>query len=347
MKHVMIADRDFVMFQATKQALQQNFKISSLPKDTDLQEYFQHNIADIIILTVSTFDTDNFKTYEILTKIPEMVGKPVIFLAEQSDMDLEQRIISLGAEDYIAMPTTPELLIHRISNCIELAELRMERPYLEKYQDAISISFAELVECRDVTTGGHLKNTTRYFNILLQEALKSESYKSIIPVEDTKDLLRSVTLHDIGKIGINDDVLRKESTLNLNEFEYMKTHTTLGKQAFENVIKETGGVRWLYMAKDMAYCHHERWDGTGYPNGLKGDEIPLYARMLTVVDVYDALTSNRAYKKAFSHQKAMDIIIEGKGILFDPDLVNLFVNANMQFEEALNKKCDTNMMERV
>ena len=116
----------------------------------------------------------------------------------------------------------------------------------------------------------------------------------------------------------------------------MKTHTTLGKQAFEKIIKETGGTRWLYLAKDMAYCHHERWDGTGYPNGLKGEEIPLYARMLTIADVYDALTSNRAYKKAYTHQVAMDIIIEGKGSYFDPSLVDLFININQQFEELLH-----------
>ena len=347
MKHVMIADRDVQMFREVSEILQHNFKISTLPQDNDLQEHFQQNIIDMILLTVSTQDTSYFKTYEKLKNIPELKGKPVIFLAWNRDMELEQRALSLGAEDYLVLPITPELLLRRINNCLELEELRRERPYVEKYQDAISLSFAELVECRDVATGGHLKNTTIYFNILLQEALTSEFYKNVIPVEDTKDLLRSVTLHDIGKIGINDDVLRKEDTLDFNEFEYMKTHTTLGMQAFENVIKETGGVRWLFLAKDMAYCHHERWDGTGYPNGLKGEGIPFYARMLTVVDVYDALTSNRAYKKAFTHQNAVDIIMEGKGSLFDPDLVDLFVNAKDKFEEVLNNKCEIDLMERV
>jgi putative two-component system response regulator len=234
------------------------------------------------------------------------------------------------------MPVTPQLLIHKVNELLELNTLRKERPYVEKYQDAISFSFAELVECRDITTGGHLKNTTRYFNILLQEAMVSEKYRNVIPVTEVRDLLRSAMLHDIGKLGITDDILRKESSLDSNEFEYMKTHTTLGKQAFDKIIRETGGTKWLYLAKDMAYCHHERWDGTGYPNGLKGEEIPLYARMLTIADVYDALTSNRAYKKAFSHQKAMEIIVQGKGSYFDPYLVDLFVKANKYFEEMLH-----------
>jgi putative two-component system response regulator len=182
---------------------------------------------------------------------------------------------------------------------------------------------------------------------LLEEAIENGYYKDLISKENAKDLLRSATLHDIGKIGINDDILRKSSPLNYNEYEYMKTHTTLGKETFEKIIRETGGTRWLYLAKDIAYCHHERWDGTGYPNGLKGDEIPIYARMLTVADVYDALTSRRSYKEAYTHQKAMEIITDGKGKLFDPNLVELFVNANQRFEAVLlRKKRDTDTIEK-
>jgi putative two-component system response regulator len=336
MRHILVADHDDEIFQAACQALRFNYTISPLPENSDLQPYFQTNTADMIILTVSETDTSNMKTYEILSKIPEIIGVPVIFFAKHSDLELEQNIIIMGAEEYITLPISPELLLHRVCSCLELCGLRKERPILEKYQDAISQTFAELVECRDVSTGGHLKNTTRYFTILLQEVMKHDSYKERIPYEDTKDLVRSVMLHDVGKIGINDDVLRKESTLNRNEFEHMKTHTTLGKQAFEHVIKKTGGARWLVLASDMAYCHHERWDGAGYPNGLKGEEIPLYARMLTIVDVYDALTSNRAYKEAYSHESAVEIILEGKGTKFDPDLVDVFISINDQFEEALN-----------
>ena len=340
MKHIMIADHDDEMFKVVWQALRLNYMISPLPKNSDLQHYFQTNTADMIILTVSETDTDSMRTYEILTKIPEIIGVPVIFFAKHPNMELEQNLIIMGAEEFITLPISPELLLHRVCSCMELCALRKERPILENYQDAISQTFAELVECRDVSTGGHLKNTTRYFTILLQEVMKHDPYKELIRYEDTKDLVRSVMLHDVGKIGINDDVLRKESTLNRNEFEYMKTHTTLGKQAFEHVIKKTGGARWLLLARDMAYCHHERWDGDGYPNGLKGEEIPLYARMLTIVDVYDALTSNRAYKEAYSHESAVEIILEGRGTKFDPTLVDLFVSINDQFEEALNKISD-------
>lgn len=341
MNYIMISDHDHEMFKSAENALKEYYQISPLPADTDLHGYFEDNETDLIILTVPEAYSGSLVTYNILNDIPEMTGKPVIFLARQPAPELEQRALSSGAYDFITLPVSPELLLHRVNTCLELMALRKEQPYVEKYQDAISVSFAELVEFRDLITGGHLKNTTRYFEILLREAIKSDYYKDIIPSEDTRDLLRAVTLHDIGKIGINDDILRKASPLDYNEYEYMKTHTTLGKQAFEKIIRETGGTRWLYLARDMAYCHHERWDGTGYPNGLKGEDIPLYARMLTIVDVYDALTSNRAYKEAYTHQKALEIIREGRASLFDPKLVDLFIQVNDRFEEALDKKCES------
>lgn len=338
MRYVLVTNYENEIFSLVKRALQDSYEVISLPKNDELMDYLSCNPADIFLLTVSSKDTDSDRTYNIIKEIPEISEKPVIFLAKQRDQEQELRVIKLGAADYIALPISEELLLHRVNNCLELVDLRKEKPYVDKYQDAISFSFAELVECRDETTGGHLKNTTKYFDILLHAAIESGQYKEEIAPEDVGILHRSATLHDIGKIGITDDVLRKASSLNYREFEHMKTHTTLGKQAFEKIIKETGGSRWLYLAMDMAYCHHERWDGSGYPNGLRGIQIPLYARMLTIADVYDALTSDRVYKKAYSHEKAMKIIMEGRGSIFDPALVDLLIKTNKQFEETLLSK---------
>jgi putative two-component system response regulator len=320
-----------------EKALQGHYEVLPLPGSTQLIEALRTRPADLVLLTVSGTGVDGFRKYDIIRRIPEMEERPVIFISDGSDSKTEQKMLSKDAMDYITLPITEELLLHRVNNAVELAELRRERPYVEKYQDAISISFAELVECRDETTGGHLKKTTGYFNILLRAAMNSDAYKDRIAPEDVGALLRSASLHDIGKIGINDDILRKDSSLNYSEYENMKTHTTLGKQTFEKIIKETGGTGWLYLAKDIAYCHHEHWDGSGYPNGLKGEEIPLYARMLTLADVYDALTSRRSYKEAFSHRVATDIIIKGKGSIFDPGLVDLFIKKNREFEEMLSR----------
>jgi putative two-component system response regulator len=323
------------MYEALVETLQKHYQVSPLPEITELKEYLVRNDAELVLLTVSENDTESFDRYEQIKDIPEMIGKPVIFLGKQGNTWIEEKIVSLGALDFIPIPSTAAMLLTKIENVLELHTLRNNRNYVEKYQDAIAISFAELVDCRDETTGGHLKNTTQYFRILLEEVLENHYYKEILEKEDVRDLLRSAILHDIGKIGINDDILRKASPLDYHEYEYMKTHTTLGLQAFEKIIRETGGTRWLYLAKDIAYCHHEHWDGSGYPNGLKGEEIPIYARILTIADVYDALTSTRSYKDAYTHQRAVDIILEGKDRTFDPKLVDIFLAANQRFEEAL------------
>jgi len=335
MRQILLADYDRVMYDALAQVLQDTYQVTPLPPTDGFKEYLINNKIELVILTVSEENTDGFVIFEQIKDIPEMLGKPIVFLAEQSNTWIEEQILLIGAQDYINLPCTAAMLLRKLENCLDLYHLRNNKEYVEKYQDAIAFSFAELVDCRDETTGGHLKNSTRYFHVLLEEALEKGYYKDILRPEEVGDLLRSATLHDIGKIGINDDVLRKTSPLDYHEYEYMKTHTTLGKEAFEKIIRETGGTRWLYLAKDIAYCHHEHWDGSGYPNGLKGEEIPIYARIMAIADVYDALTSSRSYKDAYPHQRAMEIILGGKGSMFDPELVELFEAANDRFEEVL------------
>ncbi len=338
MRQLLISDTNKAMYDRLSQTLSGFYKISSLSQKSDLSEYLQQLTIELILLTVSEHALADDLLYEQIKSIPAACDIPVVFLADQPDTQTEERLLELGVQDFITMPATAAMLYHKLENVIELHTLRKDRNFTDKYQDAISFSFAELVDCRDETTGGHLKNTTQYFKILLEEAMVQEEYKEILHKEDVRDLLRSATLHDIGKIGINDDVLRKTSPLDYHEYEHMKTHTTLGKQAFDKIIRETGGSRWLYLARDIAYCHHEHWDGTGYPNGLKGEEIPIYARLMAVADVYDALTQARPYKCAYTHEQAMKIIIEGKGTLFDPRFVDLFVNANERFKKVLSSR---------
>lgn len=344
MKQILISDADRAMYEAVRETLQDNYVVKPLPQEVDLRSYLVQNRADMVLLPISEENTECFKVYEKIKEIPEMQGKPVIFLTGQKSPRIEVEVLAQGAQDFIELPSTAAMLFTKLENFMELHTLRNNRKFADKYQDAISFSFAELVDCRDETTGGHLKNTMQYFHILLEEAAASDYYKELLAQEDINDLLRSAILHDIGKIGISDDILRKTSPLDYHEYEHMKTHTTLGKQAFEKIIHETGGVRWLYLAKDIAYCHHERWDGTGYPNGLKGEEIPVYARIMAVADVYDALTQVRPYKDAYTHEQATKIIIEEKGRLFDPRLVDLFVAANERFKDTLlskNGNCDS------
>ena len=335
MRKILLADYDKELYEALVRSLQEYYQVDPLSAVTDLKNNLMLGKVELVLLTISENHIEGFRRYEELKDIPEIAGKPVIFLSEQGNTWIEEKLLFLGAPDFILIPATAAMLQAKLENILEFHTLRNNKNYVEKYQDAIAFSFAELVDCRDETTGGHLKNTTQYFRILLEEAIANNYHRDILQQEDLRDLIRSAALHDIGKIGINDDILRKASPLDYHEYEYMKTHTTLGLQTFEKIIRETGGTRWLYLAKDIAYCHHEHWDGSGYPDGLKGEEIPIYARILTIADVYDALTSSRSYKDAYTHQRAVDIILEGKGRTFDPVLVELFVAANKRFEEAL------------
>ncbi len=338
MRRILVADIDIAMYETVVQALADGYSISPLSSADDLKKERSENKPDLILLTVSEECTACFSWYEQRKELPEQEGIPVVFLVGCNCAWIEEKLLEMGAPDFIIAPALPVLLKNRIDSILELYALRDSKRYVERYQDAIAFSFAELVDCRDETTGNHLKNSTLYFHILLEEAIAKGYYKDVLRQEDIRDLLRSATLHDIGKIGISDDVLRKAFPLDYHEYEHMKTHTTLGGQAFEKIIRETGGTRWLYLAKDIAYYHHEHWDGTGYPDGLKGEEIPIYARIMTVADVYDALTSSRSYKDAYTHQQAAQIIIQESGQIFDPKLVDLFLSSQERFEEVLLRR---------
>lgn len=339
MEHVLVIDQEMSILKSAENALQEDYRVSTFTSEEDAIGYMQLYRPDLILISAKTSGKDDFDVFERIRNLTDMRVVPMIVITDALDFEAQKKAITLGAEDFVTKPLDLDVVRNRVRIQMELCFYRNDKSYVERFQDAISISFAELVEFRDETTGGHLKNTTVYFRLLLEEVMKQEDYKNAIDPEDVKDILRSVPLHDIGKIGINDDILRKSSVLNDNEYESMKKHTLLGKRAFEKIIAQTGETRWLNLAKNMAYYHHEYWDGTGYPCGLKGEEIPLYVRVLAIADVYDALTSWRSYKEPFSHEKAMEIIYEGKGTLFDPNLVDLFIKINKQYKQALlNKK---------
>ena len=339
MEHVLVIDQEMSVLNITENALQKNYRVSTFTSEDDAISYMQLYHPDLILLSAKMQGKDDFEVLKRIRKLPDIKDIPVLVITDAKNIEAQKKAIHLGAADFVTKPIDEDILRNRVKMQLELYFYKNDKSYGERLQDAISISFAELVEFRDETTGGHIKNATVYFRLLLEEVMRQEKYRDAIDPEDVKDILRSVPLHDIGKIGINDEILRKSSVLNDKEYASMKKHTLLGKQAFEKIIAQTGETRWLNLAKNMAYYHHERWDGTGYPDGLKEEEIPLYVRVLTIADVYDALTSWRSYKEPYSHERAIEIIQEGKGTLFDPDLVDLFININEQFKQALlNKK---------
>lgn len=205
-------------------------------------------------------------------------------------------------------------------------EVKKQAELISKMQEEIILDFAEMVEARDKCTGDHIKKTSYYVEVIAKELRREGRFADTLTDDYIAQLVRSAPLHDVGKIMISDAILNKPGKLTEEEFETMKTHTTAGKE----ILTKTNGLAlstgYLKEAIDMAYCHHERWDGTGYPSGIRGEAIPLSARIMAVADVFDALVSQRSYKKPFSYEKAVAIIKEESGSHFDPTVVNAFLN---------------------
>ncbi|MDA7848310.1 HD domain-containing protein, partial [Sulfurospirillum sp.] len=198
-------------------------------------------------------------------------------------------------------------------------------------------SMALVVESRDTETGAHIQRTKEYIRYMAEYLYKNGIYKDILTKEFRVLIYKASPLHDIGKVAIPDNILKKPGKLTNDEFDLMKEHPRIGKEVLENALKEHKDNKFLKIALRIAYSHHEKWDGSGYPNGLKGDEIPLEARLMALADVYDALISKRVYKKAFSFEDSEQIIIDGSGTHFDPTLVKAFIQTKDKFKEiAIN-----------
>lgn len=295
---------------------------------------------------------NGFETLSTIKSIPRLSKIPVIFLTALNDQKNEIKCLKLGAVDFIAKPFVPELMLSRIKLHLELSSYRKnleglvneKTQTIENLQDTMVIGLAELVECRDGETGGHIKRTAKYLEILVKSMEEQRLYSDILTSDYVHNMIRSAPLHDIGKIGISDNVLLKQGSFDEAEREYMQQHTILGGRALQKVINSTDGESFLYVAKDMALCHHEKWDGTGYPYGLYKEQIPLCARIMAIADVYDALTSKRPYKKPFTHEKAVQIILEGKGTQFDPDIVDIFKTIAYKFDK-ISKIYNTDLEE--
>ncbi|UCH19568.1 MAG: PAS domain S-box protein [Deltaproteobacteria bacterium] len=203
---------------------------------------------------------------------------------------------------------------------------------LQEARAATILGLAKLAEYRDEGTGTHLERIREYAKIIAEQMSNHPKYKDYITLEYIEDIFRSSILHDIGKVGVPDAILLKPGRLTAKEFEVIKKHAVLGGDALNAIDSKIEGVSFLTLGKEIAYYHHEKWDGTGYPKGLTNEKIPLSARFVALADVYDALTSKRFYKEAYTHEKAREIIIELKGTHFDPDVVDAFLAREKEFK---------------
>jgi putative two-component system response regulator len=304
---------------------------------------------DLILLDVNMPEMDGYKAIMKLKSDRRYTDIPVIFLSSKSDEKSEMRGFDLGAADYVLKPFSLPLLVRRIENQLFIAQQKAQcqrnandlsmlvvqkNAEVFNLQGAIIKTVAHMLELRDKHSAGHIERAQLYIKALIEGLFMTGSYLDEISEWNLDLILPSVQLYDIGKVGIPDYLLAKPARLTTEESEVMRTHVQLGIDAVNKAISETSESAFLLHALHIVGGHHERWDGGGYPGGLRGAAIPLEARLMAIADVYDALVSWRPYKRAYTHEEAVKIITEGAGTQFDPDLITVFRNVEAQFREV-------------
>lgn len=304
---------------------------------------------DLILLDVMMPEMDGYETCRRLKENPQTNHIPIIFLTAKSQVSDEEMGLKLGAVDYISKPVSPPIVLARVATQLNLVRARNllqdqnknleglvkdRTRKLAKMQDAIIMAMASLAETRDNETGNHIRRTQNYVAALARQLKHLPRFSVELTDENIELLYKSAPLHDIGKVGIPDNILLKPGKLTSEEFEIMKLHTNYGRETILSVERYLGeSNEFLRFAREITYSHQEKWDGSGYPENLSGDAIPISARLMAVADVYDALISRRVYKPAFTHEEAIDIMRKGRGTHFDPDILDGFLKITDEFKE--------------
>lgn len=307
---------------------------------------------DLILLDIMMPVMDGFAVCKALKENERTRNAPVIFLSAISEPSSKADGFALGAVDYIQKPfdifemkarVKTHLLLRHTTYEIERQNARLEEMVRDRTreitltQDATIMSLATLAEYRDPETGGHINRTKKYIEVLANQLSTHPKYSGFLSERNIELIVKSAPLHDIGKVGLPDYILMKQGKLTNQEDAIMQMHPQYGHDTILSAEKALGSNSFLRFAREVAYTHHERWDGTGYPQGLKGDSIPLVGRLMTLVDVYDALVSKRVYKEPFSHREAVRIMTQGDGRTnpdhFDPDVLDAFRKTEGAFEQ--------------
>lgn len=305
-------------------------------------------IPDLILLDVMMPGMDGYEVCEKLKKQERTQDIPIVFITALDEERNQMKGFDLGAVDYITKPFSPSLLRARVKSHMELKkhrdhleELVRERTReLELTQEVTVECLGALAEHRDMETGNHVRRTKYYVKMLAEHLKEHPSFKAVLTEGMIELIYKSTPLHDIGKVGIPDRILRKPGPLTPEEYEEMKRHTLYGKEALEHSVRKLGKGSFLQVAQEMAYSHHERWDGSGYPRGLAGEAIPVVGRLMALADVYDALISRRVYKDPFTHEETVEVIKTGSGKHFDPVVVEAFLSLEQQFAKVAKEYSD-------
>lgn len=318
--------------------------------------------VDIMILDLNMPRMNGFEVLEALQKEPRYKKITTLILTNYDEIENEIRGLDLGAVDYIRKPLNMSSLRKRIEVHLNLRKAnRSIKEYNRVLEEKVSTRTRELVVTRDITihaligllevrnieSSNHTVRTQWMMKVLCEHLKTKEKYADVLNDEYICELFKTAPLHDIGKVGIPDNILLKPGRLNPDEFEIMKKHTTFGVEALKHDTKSSLSVTFINTAIQIVGTHHERYDGTGYPDGLKGEEIPLCGRLMAIIDVYDALTNKRVYKPAYSHERALEIILSERGRQFDPDIVDAFVEIEKDIQRVAQTYIQHNEPEEV
>ena len=342
-KTIFVVDDNTVNLAAAEKVLDDQYLVFTMSSAAKMFAALEKKIVpDLFLLDIEMPEVNGFDVIQRLKANELWMNIPVIFLTGLQEPTNEARGIELGAVDFITKPFSEAVLLNRIKYHLHVDELIRERTrqlterteQLVRLQNGIVYILADIVENRDANTGGHIERTSVYMRILIESMLARGLYTEEMRGWNLESVISSARLHDVGKINIPDSILNKPGPLDTEEYTLMKTHSAAGERIIEKMVQTTGEAEFLLNAKLTASYHHERWDGTGYLHGFKGQEIPLHGRLMAIVDVYDALTSERPYKKAFSTDDALRIITSEAGKHFDPNIVDVFYDMRDQFEKA-------------
>ena len=332
-KTIFVVDDSLLNLSMAEETLEKHYRVITLSSAKNMYAALNDITPDLILLDVAMPEESGFEAMTQLKANKKYSDIPVIFLTALTDSFNEALGIELGAVDFITKPFSEPVLLNRVKNHLHIDELLDQRAKeIVQQQDGIVFALADAIESRNVFTKEHVTRTAVYMDVLLQGMIAHGAYCDEINEWDANALVRSACLHDVGSMFIPTSSLNKPGPLTPEEFEVVKTHTTRGGQIIDHIISRAGNAGFLQCAKLTAIAHHEHWDGLGYPLGLTGSKIPLPGRLMAIVDVYDALTTDRSYRKTFTHEAAVDVIKNGSSKHFDPLIVKVFCEISDQFK---------------
>lgn len=349
MKTILVVDDDKMNLTTAKTLLSDKYKVITVSSGKMALTYLDRNIPDLILLDIKMPEMSGVEVMQEIQENPEWKSVPIIFLTADRDKETEVLCFTMGAADFIGKPFIPAVMLSRVQRTLELEEYRkdLEGAVARQAQEIVKQNdkilniqheviwgMANLIESRDGTTGGHVKRTRTFVELIGRELLRQGTYPEFTD-NYFKNLCEAAPMHDIGKIAVPDYILKGTQKLSDEEFEEMKGHAAMGGKIIHDTMGKVEDGTYLRIAMDVACYHHEKWDGSGYPEGLRGKDIPLGARIMAVADVLDALAFRRSYKEAFDLEQTFQEIIDSSGTHFDPIIVDALLAVRPKVEERV------------